>query len=104
MTQDCRMKNNKTRKITGTVKPSKHHINHPQFFYHSEHTSYTSHPNSKNSHGMRTTVNIKNKAGEKRLEILNKKGKTVKAKTYKLKVPEMRKIKLGKYVSGLWRM
>jgi len=52
---------------------------------------------------MRTTVNIKNKTGEKRLEILNKKGKTVKAKTYKLKIPEVRKIKLGKYVSGLWR-
>jgi len=89
-------------KESGCVNPSPKHINHPTFIYHSEHTSYTSHPEDKTPYGKRTVVNVKNGVGEKSLEVLGKNGKIIKTNTHKLKAKELSEVKQGIYVPGLW--
>jgi hypothetical protein len=92
----------KSENDSGNVSPSKKHMNVPAFIYHSEHVSYTSHPDKNTPYGKRTVVNIKNGAGEKKLEILDKKGKTVKVNKQKLNADEVCELKRGNYVPGLW--
>jgi hypothetical protein len=87
---------------SGNIKPSSRHINKPSFVYHSEHTSYTSHPDGKTPYGKRTIVNIKNGEGKKRLEVLDKNGKILTSNYAKLNPNELQEVKQGKYVPGLW--
>jgi len=87
---------------SGNISPSKKHMNAPAFVFHSEHVSYTSHPNKNTPHGKRTTVNIKNGVGEKKLELLDEKGKTIKVNKKKLNTSEVNELKQGNYVPRLW--
>jgi len=87
---------------SGNISPSKKHINAPAFVFHSEHVTYTSHPNKNTPHGKRTVVNIENGVGEKRLELLDKKGKTIKVNKKKLNASEVNELKQGNYVPRLW--
>jgi hypothetical protein len=52
------------RSESGNVNPSRKHIHHPAFVYHSEHTTYTSHPNDKKAYGKRTVVDVKKSSRE----------------------------------------
>lgn len=100
---------NKTRRSSkasksesGNISPSKKHMNAPAFVFHSEHVTYTSHPNKNTPHGKRTIVNIENGVGEKKLELLDKKGKTIKVNKKKLNASEVSELKQGNYVPRLW--
>jgi len=87
---------------TGNITPSKKHTNVGTFVYHSEHTSYTSHPNKNTPFGKRTIVNITNGVGKKQLAILDKSGKTLKVNNKKLNAHEISELKQGNYIPGLW--
>ena len=91
-----------SKKESGNISPAKEHVNTPAFVYHSEHTSYTSHPNNNTPYGKRTVVNIQNGVVEKRLEILDKSGKAIKVNKQKLNADEVCELKQGNYVPGLW--
>lgn len=95
-------KSTKTKHESGNISPSKKHMNAPAFVFHSTHTTYTSHPNKNTPFGKRTVVNIQNGVGEKKLEILDKKGKTIKVNKKKLKANEVNELKQGNYVPRLW--
>jgi hypothetical protein len=90
------------KKESGNISPSKKHTNVPAFVYHSEHTTFTSHPNKNTPFGKRTVVDIRNNKGEKRLEVLDKAGKPVKVNKKKLNASELNELKQGNYVPGLW--
>ena len=89
-------------KESGNISPNNIHVNRPSFIYHSEHTSYTSHPNNNTPYGKRTVVTIQNGIAEKKLEILDKSGKAVKVNKQKLNANEICELKQGNYVPGLW--
>ena len=91
-----------SKKETGNISPSKKHANAPAFVFHSEHVSYTSHPDKNTPYGKRTVVNIQNGVGKKQLEILDKKGKTIKVNKKKLNSKEVNELKQGNYVPRLW--
>ena len=101
-TKSAKTKSAKTKKESGNISPSKKHMNVPAFVFHSEHVSYTSHPNKNTPFGKRTVVDIKNGVGEKKLEFLDKKGKTIKINKKKLKANEVNELKQGNYVPRLW--
>ena len=87
---------------SGNISPSKKHMNVPAFVFHSEHVSYTSHPDKNTPYGKRTVVNIKDGVGKKQLELLDKKGKTIKVNKKKLNSNEVNELKQGNYVPRLW--
>jgi hypothetical protein len=91
-----------SRKATGTVKVSRKHANKPSFVYHSEHTTFTSHPHKNTPYGKRTIVNITNGKGKKSLEILDKTGKTLKTSKKTLQMNEINELKSGNYIPGMW--
>jgi hypothetical protein len=76
--------------------------NHPRMIYESTHTTFTSHPAKGEPHGVRTTVSLKNGEGVKKIEALNKRGKTIKSKSAPIHNSHFNEIKNGKYVPGLW--
>jgi hypothetical protein len=102
-TRKSSTKKRSTRKrSSGVVSPSIKHVNHPTFIYHSEHTSYTSHPQKNSPHGKRSIVNITDGKGKKRLETLNASGKVIKANNKSLNKAEINHLKQGRYIPGLW--
>ena len=93
----------KSKKNTGSQKAASKHVNHPKFYYHTEHVSFTSHPEKGTPHGKRTVVTIKNGQGKKRIELLNKAGKPKKVNEKPLNQGELNEITKGNYVPGLWK-
>lgn len=91
-----------TKRESGNISPSKKHMNVPAFVFHSEHVTYTSHPDKNTPYGKRTVVNIKDGVGKKQLELLDKKGKTIKVNKKKLNSNEVNELKQGNYVPRLW--
>lgn len=89
---------------SGNVNPHKEHTNKPSFVYHSEHTTYTSHPETGTPYGKRTVVNVENGKGVKALETLNSNGKVIKTQKHQLDKKELEAVKIGNYVPGLWSM
>ena len=85
-------------RLKGTLRT----IKHPNMMFKSEHVTFTSHPHKGEPYGMRTVVALKNGKGMKRVEMLNKAGKTMKSKSKSLKEQEMHEITAGNYVPGLW--
>jgi hypothetical protein len=61
----------------------------PTFMYHSEETSFSSHPGKGSPHGKRTVVNITDNTGKRRSEVLNSSGKTLKVNSKKLNKQEI---------------
>jgi hypothetical protein len=95
-------KGRNTRKNTARTVGTLRAANHPKMIFKSEHVTFTSHPHKGEPHGMRTVVALKNGKGMKRVETLDKRGKTVKVNSKALKPAEMREITSGNYVPGLW--
>jgi hypothetical protein len=93
-------KSTKSNNHRSTVKAS----NHPHMTYTSTHTTFTSHPAKGEPFGVRTTVSLKNGTGTKKVESLNKNGKTMKSKSAPIHNTHCDQIKNGKYVPGLWNM
>jgi len=89
-------RNNKEHKATVVAK------NHPHMIYESTHTTYTSHPAKGEPFGVRTTVSLKNGTGVKKIEKLNKRGKTIKSKSAAIHDSHLDLIRNGKYVPKLW--
>lgn len=57
-----------------------------------------------NGKGMRNTVTIRNRgAATKTVEVIGKRGQTLKKKTRKLTAKEKRAILANKFVPGLWK-
>jgi len=100
-TQSSQSKTKKN-KHTSNINPSKKHVEHPAFVYHSEQVTYTSHPEKNTPFGKRTIVNIENGKGHKKLETLNHDGKVTKTTKIALNNNEMKEIKHGNYIPGLW--
>ena len=73
----------------------------PSFIYHSEVMTYTSHPEKHTPYGKRIVVNITDEQGQKRLETLNKNGKSIKINTKKLNKNEVNELKRINYIPGL---
>ena len=94
----------KSTKKRGTVTSShgKKEANKPDFVYHSQHLTYTSHPQKNTPFGKLTVVNITNNVGEKQLKTLDKSGNPLKTNTKPLNKDEINNIKKGSYVPGLW--
>jgi hypothetical protein len=63
--------------------------------------SYTSHPEKNESYGERTVINITNGRGKKRIEILDKEGKSIKVNAKKLAKKDVNQIKQEIYNPGL---
>jgi hypothetical protein len=93
------MKSKKSKKDSLTS--SSKHLNKPAFIYHSELMSYTSHPEKNESYGERTVINITNGRGKKRIEILDKEGKSIKVNAKKLAKKDVNQIKQEIYNPGL---
>lgn len=80
-----------TRKTKTTTKVSKKaskkasKVVKPQTYYHSEESSFTSHPEPGEPFGKIVTVDMKNGKGEKSEQILNKDGKPVRSSKTPLK-------------------
>jgi hypothetical protein len=89
---------------SGNVNPAKEHAHKPEFVYHSEHTTFTSHPETGTPYGKRTVVNVENGKGVKALETLNSNGKVVKTQSHEMTKAELAAVKEGNYVPGLWSM
>lgn len=89
---------------SGNVNPSKEHAHKPEFVYHSEHTTFTSHPETGTPYGKRTVVNVENGKGVKALETLNSNGKVIKTQSHEMTKAELAAVKEGNYVPGLWSM
>ena len=94
----------KNKSASGNVNPNKDHAHKPEFVYHSEHTTFTSHPETGTPYGKRTVVNVENGKGVKALETLNSNGKVIKTQTHHLDKKELAAVKEGNYVPGLWSM
>jgi hypothetical protein len=96
----------KTRKASkresGNLRAKSHKVNHPTFVYRSEHVTFTSHPDKGEPFGLRTVVAVENGKGTKNIMKLDKKGKTLKKNSKKLKAKELKEITQGNYVPGLF--
>ena len=106
----CRPYKNCYKGGTRTTKKQKrssvrsHTKNHkePDFHYHSEHFSMTSHPATGEPFGSKTVVTINNGKGTKTMANLNKAGHVTKQTKKSLKPTEVKEIVKGNYVPGLW--
>jgi hypothetical protein len=63
--------------------------------------TYTSHPEKHTPYGKRTVINITDEHGQKRLETLNKNGKSIKINTKKLAKKDVNELKRINYIPGL---
>jgi hypothetical protein len=74
------------------------------FVYESVTTNWSSSPkNDEKVYGTRNIVTIRNGKGKKVKEALDKQGKVVERKTKTLKNTEIKQIKSGTFVPGLWK-
>lgn len=90
------------RSVSGNVNPHKEHANKPDFVYHSEHTTFTTHPATGTPFGKKTVVNVQNGKASKALMTLNANGNVIKTQKCPLDNNELTAIKEGKYVPGMW--
>jgi len=91
-----------TRRSTKRARATVRANNHPHMVYKSTHTTFTSHPAKGSPFGVRTSVSLKNGKGTKRIEMLNRRGKTLKSKSRPIHDEHFQRVKNGKYVPGLW--
>ena len=91
-----------SKRESGNLRAKSHKVNHPAFVYRSEHVTYTSHPEKGEPFGLRTVVAVENGKGTKNIMKLDKKGKTLKKNSKKLKAAEIKQITQGSYVPGLF--
>lgn len=84
------------------TKRSSRKVNHPKFFYKTEHISMTSHPMAGEPYGKRTVVTVENGKGSARHEELNRAGHASIVNEKKLKQSEIKKITNGNFVPGLF--
>lgn len=91
-------------RTSGNVNPAKEHAHKPEFVYHSEHTTFTSHPETGTPYGKRTVVNVENGKGVKALSTLNSNGTVIKTQSHVMSKAELAAVKEGNYVPGLWSM
>lgn len=87
---------------SGNVNPAKADAHNPEFAYHSEHTTFTSHPETGTPYGKRTVVNVQNGKAMKTLMTLNANGSVIKTQKCQLDMNELASVKEGKYVPGMW--
>lgn len=74
-----------------------------KFIYHSEHTTFNSHPSNNKSIGKKTIVNIENGKGTKSIISMDHKGNIIKTNSEPLKKGEIDEIVKGNYVNNLWK-
>jgi len=91
----------KKQKKSSSARAHTHKVNHPKFFYKTEHTSMTSHPMRGEPYGKRTVVVVKNGKGFARHEELNSVGHSSTINEKRLKKSEIKEITKGNFVPGL---
>jgi len=91
----------KKQKKSSSTRAHTHKVNHPKFFYTSEHTSMTSHPMAGEPYGKRTVVSVENGRGSARVEELDRTGRASIVNEKPLKKSEIKEITRGNFVPGL---
>ena len=91
----------KKQKKSSSTRAHTHKVNHPKFFYTSEHTSMTSHPMAGEPYGKRTVVTVTNGKGSARHEELDRVGRASIVNEKPLKKSEIKEITKGNFVPGL---